>query len=165
MNPLSARGLPRRLTVTDMERRFNFFGPLLVTSPLCLDLTTSNNEAAEGGEAQSSAKRGSLMSKPSTRPSGPRGSLAWWLVCLATTTRFFMDLVVGCPLMRVVFGEDLKLLRSEISIHVAGSVAFFLAGCRHACVTRIYYLRVCGASSTAKHHYCFHSLVPYSVRN
>ena len=52
--------------------------------------------------------------------------------CLAATTRFFMDLVVGRLLMRAVFGEDLKLLRSAISTHVARSVAFFLAGCRHA---------------------------------
>jgi len=51
--------------------------------------------------------------------------------CLATTTRFFMDLVVGRPLMRAVFGEDLKLLRAETDSHVARSVAFFLAACRH----------------------------------
>ena len=50
---------------------------------------------------------------------------------LATTTRFFMDLVVVRLLMRAVFGEDLKLLRSEIHPHVARSVVFFLAACRH----------------------------------
>jgi len=48
---------------------------------------------------------------------------------LAATTGFFIDLVVARLLMRAVFGEDLKLLRSEISTHVAGSVAFFLAAC------------------------------------
>jgi len=48
---------------------------------------------------------------------------------LAATTGFFIDLVVARLLMRAVFGEDLKLLRSEIRTHVAGSVAFFLAAC------------------------------------
>jgi len=51
---------------------------------------------------------------------------------LATTTRFFMDLVVPRLLMRAVFGEDIKLLHAEIDVHVAGSVAFFLAACRHS---------------------------------
>jgi hypothetical protein len=50
---------------------------------------------------------------------------------LATTTRFFMDLVVVRLLMRAVFGEDLKLLRAGIDSHVARSVVFFLAACRH----------------------------------
>ena len=50
---------------------------------------------------------------------------------LTATTGFFIDLVVARLLMRAVFGEDLKLLRSEIGTHVAGSVAFFLAACRN----------------------------------
>jgi AcrR family transcriptional regulator len=50
---------------------------------------------------------------------------------LATTTLFFMDLVVARLLMRAVFGEELTLLRAEIGPHVARSVAFFLAACRH----------------------------------
>jgi len=49
---------------------------------------------------------------------------------LATTTRFFLDLVVGRLLMRAMFGENLKLLRAEIDAHVARSVSFFLAACR-----------------------------------
>jgi AcrR family transcriptional regulator len=50
---------------------------------------------------------------------------------LAATTRFFIDLVVARLLLRALFGEDLNLLRAEIDAHVARSVAFFLAACRH----------------------------------
>ena len=50
---------------------------------------------------------------------------------LATTTQFFMDLVFLPMIMRALFGENLKPLRAEITLHVARSVAFFLAGCRH----------------------------------
>lgn len=48
-----------------------------------------------------------------------------------TTTRFFQDLVVFPLAMRALFGEQLKELRAEIAPHVRGSVAFFLAACRH----------------------------------
>jgi AcrR family transcriptional regulator len=50
---------------------------------------------------------------------------------LATTTQFFMDLVFKPMIMRALFGEKLKALRAEIGPHVARSVAFFLAACRH----------------------------------
>jgi hypothetical protein len=50
---------------------------------------------------------------------------------LATTTRFFQDLVLFPLLLRALFGEKLKPLRAEIGPHVTGSVAFFLAACRH----------------------------------
>jgi AcrR family transcriptional regulator len=50
---------------------------------------------------------------------------------LATTTQFFMDLVFKPMIMRALFGEKLKSLRAEIGPHVAHSVAFFLAACRH----------------------------------
>ncbi|HEY2533183.1 MAG TPA: TetR/AcrR family transcriptional regulator [Xanthobacteraceae bacterium] len=50
---------------------------------------------------------------------------------LATTTQFFMDLVFLPMIMRALFGENLKPLRAEITLHVARSVAFFLAACRH----------------------------------
>ena len=49
---------------------------------------------------------------------------------LATTTRFFLDLVVTPLLMRAIFGEELKTVRTQIDAHVARSVAFFLAACR-----------------------------------
>ncbi len=49
---------------------------------------------------------------------------------LAMTTLFFLDLVVAPPLMRAVFGEDLKSLRAGIPGHVTSSVSFFLAACR-----------------------------------
>ncbi len=49
---------------------------------------------------------------------------------LATTARFFLDLVVWPILVRALFGEKLKDLRAEIEPDVARSVAFFLAACR-----------------------------------
>jgi len=33
--------------------------------------------------------------------------------------------------LRALFGEDLKALRADIGPHVARTVAFFLAACRH----------------------------------
>jgi AcrR family transcriptional regulator len=50
---------------------------------------------------------------------------------LATTASFFMDSVVMPIIVRALFGEKLKPLRAEIEPHVAYSVAFFLAACRH----------------------------------
>jgi AcrR family transcriptional regulator len=50
---------------------------------------------------------------------------------LAGTTRFFVDLVVMPLVVRALFGEELKTLCAEIEPHVARSVAFFLAACRH----------------------------------
>ena len=50
---------------------------------------------------------------------------------LAATTQFFMDLVFKPMIMRALFGEKLKALRAEIGPHVARSIAFFLAACRH----------------------------------
>jgi AcrR family transcriptional regulator len=50
---------------------------------------------------------------------------------LATTTLFFRELVVLPLLIRALFGEKLKVLHAEIEPHVARSVAFFLAACRH----------------------------------
>jgi AcrR family transcriptional regulator len=54
---------------------------------------------------------------------------------LATTTQFFMDLVFKPMIMRALFGEKLNPLRTEIKAHVARSVAFFLAACRHGGVS------------------------------
>jgi AcrR family transcriptional regulator len=51
---------------------------------------------------------------------------------LATTTRFFLDLVLLPLLLRALFGEKPKPLHTEIGPHVARSVAFFLAACRHS---------------------------------
>jgi AcrR family transcriptional regulator len=50
---------------------------------------------------------------------------------LATTTRFFLDLVVLPLFFRALYGENLKVLHAEIGPHVARSVAFFVAACRH----------------------------------
>jgi len=50
---------------------------------------------------------------------------------LATTTRFFQDLVLMPVVIRALFGEQLEALRAEVEPHVARTVAFFLAACRH----------------------------------
>jgi AcrR family transcriptional regulator len=50
---------------------------------------------------------------------------------LAATTHFFLDLVVRPLLMRALLGESLNLVRADITTHVIGGVAFFLAACRH----------------------------------
>ena len=49
----------------------------------------------------------------------------------AATTRHFLDLILLPMLMRALFGERLTALRAEIAPHVARTVAFFLAACRH----------------------------------
>ena len=54
---------------------------------------------------------------------------------LATTTRFFIDLVVWPILVRALFGEKLKELCAEVEADVPRSVAFFLAACRHGGVS------------------------------
>jgi AcrR family transcriptional regulator len=54
---------------------------------------------------------------------------------LATTARFFVDLVIVPILIQALFREDLEPLRVEIGPHVARSVAFFLAACRNASLT------------------------------
>jgi AcrR family transcriptional regulator len=54
---------------------------------------------------------------------------------IATTARFFLNLVVVPILMRSLFEKDLEELRAEIGPHVARSVAFFLAACRNSGVT------------------------------
>jgi len=51
---------------------------------------------------------------------------------LATTTAFFQELVVMPLLLRALFGENAEALCAEIGPHVARTVAFFLAACRHA---------------------------------
>lgn len=54
---------------------------------------------------------------------------------LATTTQFFMHLVILPMIMRALFGEKLTALRAEIGTEVTRGVAFFLAACRHGGVT------------------------------
>jgi AcrR family transcriptional regulator len=49
---------------------------------------------------------------------------------LATTARFFLDLVVLPMLLRGLFEHKVEILQAEIGPHVARTVAFFLAGCR-----------------------------------
>ena len=49
---------------------------------------------------------------------------------LATTARFFLDLVVVPMLLRGLFEDKVETLEAEISPHVARTVPFFLAACR-----------------------------------
>jgi AcrR family transcriptional regulator len=51
--------------------------------------------------------------------------------CRATTARQFIEPIVLPMIMRALFGEDLTALRAEIGPHVARTVVFFLAACRH----------------------------------
>jgi hypothetical protein len=50
---------------------------------------------------------------------------------LATTARFFLDLVAVPMLLRALFEVNLKTLDAEIDAHVARNVEFFLAACRN----------------------------------
>lgn len=54
---------------------------------------------------------------------------------LATTTQFFIDLVLLPLLMQALLGANLKTLQKEIGAHVARSVAFFLAACQPGSVS------------------------------
>jgi hypothetical protein len=49
---------------------------------------------------------------------------------LATTTRFFLNLVVVPLFLRALYGQKLKVLDAEIGPQAAHSVAFFVAGYR-----------------------------------
>lgn len=60
-----------------------------------------------------------------------RGYRAFASERLATTSQFFIDLVIAPLLMRAVLGEDPKSLRGQIRSRVAESVSFFLAACRN----------------------------------
>ena len=65
--------------------------------------------------------------------SGELGTLAAFAPeRLATTARFFLDLVVVPILLRGLFEHKVEALQAEIGPHVARSVAFFLAGCRQS---------------------------------
>jgi AcrR family transcriptional regulator len=50
---------------------------------------------------------------------------------LATTARFFLDLVVVPMLLRGLFENKVEKLEPEIGPHVARTVPFFLAACRY----------------------------------
>lgn len=53
----------------------------------------------------------------------------------AATAQQFIELIVLPMMMRALFGEDLAALHAQIGPHVARSVAFFLAACRHGGVS------------------------------
>jgi hypothetical protein len=68
--------------------------------------------------------------------SGELGTLpAFSPASLATTARYFQDLILLPMLMRALSGEDLEALRAEIGPHVLQTVAFFLAACRNGGIT------------------------------
>jgi AcrR family transcriptional regulator len=50
---------------------------------------------------------------------------------LATTARFFLDLIAVPMLLRALFEVNLMTLDAEIDTHVAHGVTFFLAACRN----------------------------------
>lgn len=50
---------------------------------------------------------------------------------LAASTHMFVDVVMLPLVVRALFGEKRKSLQAEVEAHVARSVAFFLAACRH----------------------------------
>ncbi|WP_324407666.1 TetR/AcrR family transcriptional regulator C-terminal domain-containing protein [Bradyrhizobium sp.] len=50
---------------------------------------------------------------------------------LATTARFFLDLVVVPMLLRGLFEDKVETLDAEIGPHVKRTVPFFLAACRN----------------------------------
>jgi AcrR family transcriptional regulator len=54
---------------------------------------------------------------------------------IATTTQFFIDLVVLPLVLRALYGEKTATLEAEIGPHVARTVAFFVAGCRQGGVS------------------------------
>jgi hypothetical protein len=49
----------------------------------------------------------------------------------ATTTRIFLDMLVLPLILRALLGERLELVQAEVETHVARTVTFFLAACRH----------------------------------
>lgn len=51
---------------------------------------------------------------------------------LATTARFFLDVIVVPMLLRALYEVNLEVLEAEIDAHVARGVAFFLAACRNS---------------------------------
>jgi AcrR family transcriptional regulator len=70
-----------------------------------------------------------------TAQSGEFGTLpAFAPEHLSTTTQFFNNLVVLPLMLRALFGENRESLDAEVEPHVARSVAFFLAACRHGSV-------------------------------
>jgi AcrR family transcriptional regulator len=66
-----------------------------------------------------------------TQPEGLGSLPAFAPERVATTARFFLDLVAVPMLFRALFQVNLKTLDAEIDEHVARSVAFFLDACRN----------------------------------
>jgi len=50
---------------------------------------------------------------------------------LPATTRRFIDMILLPMMLRALFGEDLAAFEGDIGPHVASTVGFFLAACRH----------------------------------
>ena len=51
---------------------------------------------------------------------------------LATTARFFLDLIVIPMLLRGLYEHKVEAVLSEVEAHVASAVPFFLAACRQS---------------------------------
>ena len=95
------------------------------------DLASTVNRTAREISTEVAARHLGEMTQ-----SDPLGSLpAFASERLATTARFFLDLAVVPFLLRAFFEVNPKTLQAEIDPHVARSVAFFLAACRHGDVS------------------------------
>jgi AcrR family transcriptional regulator len=91
------------------------------------DLASTSNRTARARSTEMAAQLLGAMAQ-----SGELATLpAFAPQRLATTARFFLDLVVVPILYQALFRQDLEPLRAEIGPHVARSVVFFLAACRH----------------------------------
>jgi AcrR family transcriptional regulator len=99
----------------------------IAEAPRFPDLASSVHRMARDRGSQAVAR---LLAEAAQSDEG-RALPAFGPKHLATTTRFFVDLVVMPLVVRALFGEEHETLCAEISPHVARSVAFFLAACRH----------------------------------
>jgi hypothetical protein len=84
------------------------------------DLASSVSRMARDLSTELGVRLGEL------KPSDELGSLpAFSQERLATTARFFLDLIAVPMLLRALFDVNLRMLDAEIDSHVARSVAFF----------------------------------------
>jgi AcrR family transcriptional regulator len=87
-------------------------------------MTRQRGQEAVGRFLSEAAKSDSDASLPAFAPTR-----------VETTARFFIDFVVMPVIMRALQGEKLESLRAEIKSHIAATVPFFLAACRHGGVS------------------------------
>ena len=91
------------------------------------DLASSVNEMARKRASEAIAQLLGEIAKHER--DGDKRAFAADLI--PTTARIFQDLIVMSMLIRALMGEDIRVLRTEISSHVSRGVCFFLAACMH----------------------------------